>query len=783
MKKRNHWLIVGIIIVSSMIIGSMYTEAQVTEEWQLQLEIQAWNSCCIYGTSVVFWEKDINLWVTEFTGDFLSYNGTTSRWCKDLVWTETWWAMTLWMSWDMENENGNKIPAGNVRVSFDPTTVIWWDCIPYNNSGTDIWLDTSVALVEKDGNIWTNYTKICELWTTNVRLKVVTEVWQAPGNYQGTIVITLPNFANSTCNSELIWTFYDAETDGLVYEGDQWSVWVTSGGWQFTYKPGEQITFKVGNVILGNPVIPEVDGSVFVTDLFGLWRTEITDVNVIKVGKLLQWLDVDDSPDNGITIEAATAWQITENENITTFDVDTKLTALSKTIRTSKEVVQHLESTAEMKLEENIDINYPWITKWWWTSPDQVISVMVSNSWNTFVWWYGVVWSYWSTTITNSWWYDIIVSKINWSGEYIWTKKWGWPGYDYLSSIVVDSLENLYVVWYYNSSNANFWSTSVLNSWSFDIFISKLDSSGNWLRTKKWGWAGSDSKVVITKDSIDNIYVAWWFQQTASFNDTVLVSNWWEDMFLSKLDSDWNILWIKKWWWSDSENINSIKLDSLNNIYVWWYFSSMVTLWSDTLINSWWAEFFVWKLDNNWNWIWAKKWGGVDHDYVKDITIDELWNIYVAWNFKGIVNFGSNQLITDWSADLFVRKLDNNWNSLWAVSWWWNDYDYANSIHADWEWNIYIWWSFRNNAVFWSNSLVSSWIDDALLWKISSWWNWLRTKSFGTASIDRIISIDCVSWKVYVGWDFSNTIKFASNTLTSSWWLDAFVRKIVDRDF
>jgi hypothetical protein len=79
--------------------------------------------------------------------------------------------------------------------------------------------------------------------------------------------------------------------------------------------------------------------------------------------------------------------------------------------------------------------------------------------------------------------------------------------------------------------------------------------------------------------------------------------------------------------------------------------------------------------------------------------------------------------------------------------------------------------------------LVSSWSDDALLWKISWGWNWLRTKRFGAASIDRILSIDYVSWKLYVGWVFSNTTKFASNTLISSWSLDNFVRKIVDRDF
>jgi len=107
---------------------------------------------------------------------------------------------------------------------------------------------------------------------------------------------------------------------------------------------------------LGNPVIPAANGSVFVTDLFGLARTEITDPDVIEVGRLLQGIDVDNNPDNGIVIEPSVASQFTENNNVTSLDVTTKLTALSKPVKTAKEVVQHLEDTAINKLEEDLVI-------------------------------------------------------------------------------------------------------------------------------------------------------------------------------------------------------------------------------------------------------------------------------------------------------------------------------------------------------------------------------------------------------------------------------------------
>ncbi len=382
MKKYYHWLLTSIGLILLVVTSSLYTQAQQTAQGDVELEVMAWNSCCVYGTSVVFGEKDIILGSIKFTGDFLSYYGTTTRWCRDLLWTETWRVMYISMSGDMENANGSKISSWNIKISYDQTNLVGWDCEYVLNSWVDLPLSWAVKLVEKT-NIPSNYGKICELTTTNVQLKVETNTGQAPGNYVGTLIIDLPNFVSSTCDGTLEGTFYDAETDWLAYVGDMWSAGITANSGTFTYKPGEEIIFKIGNVTLGNPVIPAADGSVFVTDLFGLARTEITDSNVIEVATLLQGLDSDNNPENGIVISWAIAAAFTESGNVTELNISTKLTSLSLPIRDIEEVVQHLEDTAVNRLEEDVDVQYSFVKIGTWYGDKYPSSIVTDKDGDT----------------------------------------------------------------------------------------------------------------------------------------------------------------------------------------------------------------------------------------------------------------------------------------------------------------------------------------------------------------------------------------------------------------
>lgn len=100
--------------------------------------------------------------------------------------------------------------------------------------------------------------------------------------------------------------FIDAGVEGLSYERVTGSTKITQKGGTFSYYFGEELTFKVGNLVLG-----KMFGSSTITpkELVSYKNLELdTSINSPEVNnrvRLLMSLDSDNNPDNGITISAA----------------------------------------------------------------------------------------------------------------------------------------------------------------------------------------------------------------------------------------------------------------------------------------------------------------------------------------------------------------------------------------------------------------------------------------------------------------------------------------------
>ena len=73
----------------------------------------------------------------------------------------------------------------------------------------------------------------------------------------------------------------------------------------------------------------------------------------------------------------------------------------------------------------------------------------------------------------------------------------------------------------------------------FEIFVSKLDSNGNFLWAKSMGGAGRDGAFDIAVDGGGDVYITGYFQETADFDPGAGVSNRTSkgnfDIFISKL--------------------------------------------------------------------------------------------------------------------------------------------------------------------------------------------------------------------------------------------------------
>jgi len=120
----------------------------------------------------------------------------------------------------------------------------------------------------------------------------------------------------------------DSEVEGLEYQ--------CSGLIEYTNKSGAlscahtPVGFKIGEIRLGLIYKIPKDGIILPQDIVGVPRGNITDKNVIKLSMVLQTLDSDNNPENGITITKET------REKLSNIPIDLK----KMNINEIKELIQ-----------------------------------------------------------------------------------------------------------------------------------------------------------------------------------------------------------------------------------------------------------------------------------------------------------------------------------------------------------------------------------------------------------------------------------------------------------
>ncbi len=149
-----------------------------------------------------------------------------------------------------------------------------------------------------------------------------------------------------------------------------------------------------------------------------------------------------------------------------------------------------------------------------------------------------------TTSLTSADSSDIFISKLDASGNFLWAKRMGETYEDRGRSIEIDGSGNVYTTGFFGGT-ADFdpgaGTSNLTSAGSSDIFISKLDASGNFLWAKRIGGTDIDWGLFIVVDSSDNVYTTGYFAGTADFDpgagttNLSVVGAW--DVFISKLSA------------------------------------------------------------------------------------------------------------------------------------------------------------------------------------------------------------------------------------------------------
>ncbi|MCE3294903.1 MAG: hypothetical protein K0R65_617 [Crocinitomicaceae bacterium] len=407
-----------------------------------------------------------------------------------------------------------------------------------------------------------------------------------------------------------------------------------------------------------------------------------------------------------------------------------------------------------------------------------------------------------TTYLTSSGNRDVFVQKMNAAGNLVWVKSFGGSFVDMAFSICAESPGSVYIAGTFSESvdfDPGTGTTILTSAGSYDIFVQKMDSSGNFIWAKSFGGTSLDNLRSMDVDLSGNVYTTGSFNETVDFDPDAGTSYFTsagnEDIFVHKMDPSGNFIWAKSFGGSSVDQSYSISTDSSGNVYTTGSFRESGDFnpgaGTNILSSVQNDDVFVQKMDASGDFLWAKSFGGPSYDAANSIATDAAGNVYSTGHFSGTIDFDpgaeTSTLSSDGSIDVFIHKMDAWGNFLWAKTFGGPSTDAAHSIDTDASGNIYTTGFFYETADFDPGTgtalLTSVGNEDVFVQKSDPSGNFLWATSFGGSSYDQATSISIdTSGNIYTTGNYNETSDFdpgaGTSYLTSNGQADIFVHKM-----
>tara|TARA_R110002050_G_scaffold244268_1_gene380889 strand:- start:45152 stop:48703 length:3552 start_codon:yes stop_codon:yes gene_type:complete len=269
------------------------------------------------------------------------------------------------------------------------------------------------------------------------------------------------------------------------------------------------------------------------------------------------------------------------------------------------------------------------------------------------------------------------VEKLDSNGNYKWVKHtYGYFNIWY-SKIGLDQDGNIISSGIFSGTldiNPGIGTVNLVSNGNYDVFVQKLDSTGNFLWGKSFGGINDESVIGVTTDTHNNIYLIGLFSDTVDFNPglgTYNLTAAYNDSYLLKLNGSGSFKWVLNL--SPDSNAASVGNDvSFTNNHLYYI----------GLYNNGFAKSHIKKLDTLSNVVWTDTIGLA---LGSRLYVDPAENIYSVGKYLGTTDFDPGTGVENlYGPGSFLFKLGDGtatigFDTVTAC----NSYRWANGVRYD----------------------------------------------------------------------------------------------------
>jgi hypothetical protein len=270
---------------------------------------------------------------------------------------------------------------------------------------------------------------------------------------------------------------------------------------------------------------------------------------------------------------------------------------------------------------------------------------------------------------------DAFVSKFDLNGNFYWARPLGGTAFDYASSVAVNSQGMVYITGGFQGNfdadpgaAVNTLSNSgVVNT--YDIFIWKLNSAGDYQNAFDIGSSNDDVGNDITIDNLDNVYTTGWFVYSVDFDPAVsgtsiLTPIGGIDAFLLKMDVNDAYQWARNFGGSLGDLGRSVTTTANNDLVITGKFSTTADFdpgpGTQQIVSNGGTDIYLAGISSSGSYQWAAGMGSNTDDDGRDAMTDASGNIFAVGFYTDTADFNPRPINTNLNsaglADLYAAK-------------------------------------------------------------------------------------------------------------------------------
>jgi hypothetical protein len=251
----------------------------------------------------------------------------------------------------------------------------------------------------------------------------------------------------------------------------------------------------------------------------------------------------------------------------------------------------------------------------------------------------------------------MFVAKLDPDGNHLWSSAFGTTDDSFVWDVAVDGGGNVAITGYTNGA-IDFGGGALAPQGTDDLVVAMLDPNGNHLWSKRLGDSAQQFGQAVAFDGDDDLLVAGYFYGSIDFGGGALDSAGSADVFVAKLDGSGNHVWSARYGASSDQNVFALATGPSDEVVVGGQFQGTFSFGGADLVSGGFYDGFVAKLDSQGNHVWSKRFGDAEGQFTRDVAVDASGNVWLTGYFQGTADIGGGGLTSMGDDDVLVAKLD-----------------------------------------------------------------------------------------------------------------------------